>query len=163
NQNQAQNKEGQNPQQPPQPNNKQPEEVVTGKKKIQEGGYDMKRAEDDIAKKDNPKAVENQEQAIKNLEEAKKKLEKLLRQMREEELERLLAALQARCEKMLVMQMQVLDGTVATDKGIRATVDQKPTRDHQQQSLRLSDQEKEIVGEANKAIEMLEAEGSAVA
>src|SRR5262249_15404435 len=142
---------------------KPPDDIVSGKKKIMEGEYNMKRAQEEIAKKDNPKAVEKEDQAIKDLESAKQKLEKLLRQMREEELERLLAALQARCEKMLVMQMQVLDGTLATAKGIDSTPDKKPTRDHQQQSIRLSDQEKEIVNEANKAIEMLEAEGSAVA
>jgi hypothetical protein len=101
--------------------------------------------------------------AIDDLEKAKKKLEDLLNQIREEELERLLAALQARCEKMLAMQIQVLAGTETVFKAIESHQDKKPARADQQKSLQLSDDEKEIVAEATKAIEMLEAEGSAVA
>jgi hypothetical protein len=83
--------------------------------------------------------------------------------MREEELERLLANLQARCERMLVMQIRVLDGTQSVAAAIEANADKKANRFNQKDSLKLSDDEKEIVGEATKAIEMLEAEGSAVA
>ncbi len=150
------------PNQPQQPQ-QQADEVAQGKKKIQDGNYNQKQAEDQIAKKETKKASDEQNEAIKNFEDAKKKLERLLRQMREEELERLLAQLQARCEKMLAMQMQVLAGTEGTHKAILANPDQKPKHENKQESLRLSDQEKDIVLEANKAIEMLEAEGSAVA
>src|SRR5262249_17960927 len=137
--------------------------VASGKKQVEDAEYKMKKAEEEIAKLKNKEATQEQQQAIDALEKAKKKLEDLLRQLREEELERLLAALQARCEKMLAMQLQVLAGTEGVFKGIDLTPDKKATRDHQQQSLRLSDNEKDIVVEANKAIEMLEAEGSAVA
>ena len=58
------------------------------------------------------------------------------------ELERLLAALQARCEKMLAMQIQVLAGTESTQKSIMANAEQKPKHENKQESLRLSDQEK---------------------
>jgi hypothetical protein len=61
------------------------------------------------------------------------------------------------------MQMQVLAGTEGTAKAIDNNPDKKPKHENKQESLRLSDQEKDIVMEANKAIEMLEAEGSAVA
>ncbi len=147
------------PQGPP----KDKDEIAQSKKKIEEAGYDQAKAADKIAKKDNPNATENQKDAIKNLGDAKKQLEKLLRQMREEELDRVLAALQARCEKMLAMQKAVLAGTEATDKSVQANADKKASDLNKRESLRLADAEKDIVAEANKAIEMLEAEGSAVA
>jgi hypothetical protein len=148
--------------QKPQPQQPQ-DNVANGKKQVEDAEYKMKKAEDNIAKKDNKEASKDQGDAITDLEKAKKKLEDLLRQIREEELERLLAALQARCEKMLAMQIQVLAGTEGVFKVVDALADKKPTRQNQQDSLKLSDNEKDIVAEATKAIEMLEAEGSAVA
>src|SRR5207302_4876270 len=71
--------------------------------------------------------------------------------------------LQARCEKMLAMQTLVLSGTEGIFKVVEAVADKQPTRQNKLDSLKLSDNEKDIVIEANKAIEMLEAEGSAVA
>jgi hypothetical protein len=155
--------DGQEEQQKP-PSQQQPQDdIAQAKKRIQDGNYHQKRAEDEIKKNNNPEASKKQNDAVAELEKAKKELEKLLRQMREEELERLLAALQARCEKMLAMQIQVLTGTEGTHKSILNNLDKLPKHENKQESLRLSDQEKEIVGEANKAIETLEAEGSAVA
>jgi hypothetical protein len=75
----------------------------------------------------------------------------------------LLAALQARCEKMLAMQIQVLAGTEQVFAKIQLHKDKQADNFDKRDSLKLSDDEKEIVVEATKAIEMLEAEGSAVA
>src|SRR5262249_3681091 len=58
---------------------------------------------------------------------------------------------------------QVQAGTIRVFKAIEATPGKKPSRLNEQDSLRLSDQEKEIIVEANKAIEMIRDEGSAVA
>jgi hypothetical protein len=147
-----------------QPQTPQPKDnVANSKKQVEDAEYKMKQAEEKIARKDNKDASDDQGKAILDLEKAKKKLEDLLRQLREEELERLLAALQGRCEKMLAMQIQVQIGTESVFKVVDAQADKKPTRQNQQDSLKLSDNEKDIVTEANKAIEMLEAEGSAVA
>jgi hypothetical protein len=148
--------------QPPQPG-QSAEKSANGKKQVDDAEYKMKRAEDNIAKKKNKDASDNQGEAITDLEKAKKKLEDLLRQIREEELERLLAALQARCEKMLAMQIQVAVGTEGIFRVVETLIDKKPNRQNQQDSLKLSDNEKDIVTEATKAIELLEAEGSAVA
>jgi len=49
------------------------------------------------------------------------------------------------------------------DKDIKRNKDKKPTRVNHQDSGRLSEEEKLIVVEATKAIDMIEAEGSAVA
>jgi hypothetical protein len=143
--------------------NGQPPQIASSKKKIEDANYNQHQAEKNIEKGKNRDATDDQGEAIQKLEEAKKKLEDLLRQMREEELERLLAALQARCEKMLAMQMQALAGTEQVQASIQSHKDKKATRFDKSESLKLSDNEKEIVDEATKAVEMLEAEGSAVA
>jgi hypothetical protein len=133
------------------------------KKNVEQGAQHQSDAEKKIDKGDKKGASDDEGKSIDELEKAKKKLEELLNQIREEELEKLLAALQARCQRMLEMQIRVLAGTERVDKGIQGTADKKADRVHIQDSLKLSDDEKEIVLEASKAIEMLEAEGSAVA
>src|SRR5262249_28405014 len=95
--------------------------------------------------------------------EVLKKWEELLKQLREEEIERILAALQAQCERMLSLQIQVRDGTLSVDRTIQESADKKPTRAEDQKALELSDREHEIVRLAEKAIGMLRDEGSAVA
>jgi hypothetical protein len=154
---------GDNNKQQQQPGQQQPQAAQNGKKQVQDANSKQQQAEEKIAKGDNKDASKSQGDAIKDLEKAKKELEKLLNQLREEELERLLAALQARCERMLAMQLQVLAGTEQVWAAINNHADKKASRDDQQRSLKLSDDEKDIVVEASKAIEMLEAEGSAVA
>src|SRR5262249_54529633 len=133
------------------------------RKKIAEAVERMQDAEKKIQVPDNEKATQEQTEALKKLDEARKKLEDLLRQLREEEIERLLAALQMRCERMLAMQIEVRDGTVKVFKDIEARDSRKPDRADQQASNKLSDKEDEIVREANKAIQILTAEGSSVA
>jgi hypothetical protein len=133
------------------------------KKNVQQAAQHQQQAEKKINEGKKKDASDDEGKSIDELEKAKKKLEELLNQIREEELEKLLAALQARCQRMLEMQIRVLAGTERVDKGIQGTKDKKADRVHIQDSLKLSDDEKEIVGEATRAIEMLEAEGSAVA
>jgi hypothetical protein len=146
-------------------NNQQqpPSDTADARKKIQDAEQMQKKAEDQLEQDRKKEAEKNQADAAKKLEEAKKKLEELLRQAREEELERLLNALENRCRQMLEMQRKVKIGTVRVDKDIKRNKDKKPTRANHQDSGRLAEEEKLIVIEATKAIEMIEAEGSAVA
>jgi hypothetical protein len=148
---------------PPPPSGPPKDNPPNGKKQVEEAYERQQQAENKIEEAKNEDASKEQTEALKKLEDARKALEKLLRQLREEELQLLLAALQARCEKMLAMQISVLAGTEAVDKGIAAMADKQPTREQKQDSLKLSDREGDIVLEASKAIELLEAEGSAVA
>ena len=82
--------------------------------------------------------------------------------LRQEEIEKILAALQMRCERMLQMQIEVRDGTVKVFKEVEGHDTKKPDRADQQASNRLSDKEEQIIGEASKAIQILTAEGSSV-
>ena len=104
-------------------------------------------------------ATEQQLQAIKDLELAKAELERVLRQLREEELERTLTQLAARFRKMLEMQTAVYDGTVKLDQVPEA----QRTHDHEIESARLSREESQIVHEVDKALLLLHEDGSSVA
>jgi len=157
----SQAKGGDQKNQPPPDGAESPQQEA--RKKVKDAEEHAGKATEKIGEDKRREAVEDQEEVVRNLEKAKKKLEDLLRQLREEELERLLEALKSRCEKMLAMQLRVLDGTVAVARAIDNYPDKKAKRENLQDSLNLSDEEKKIVHEATKAIEMLEAEGSAVA
>jgi hypothetical protein len=150
---------GPQPPQPPQP----PQETTPARKKIEEAIKNQEKAIEELKKENKQAAGGNQDQALKDLNDAKKKLEDLLRQLREEEIERILALLQARCEQMLALQIKVRDDTVTLDKAIKANDDKKPSRADYQTGLTLGDKEQEISRMAEKAIAIIEAEGTAVA
>jgi hypothetical protein len=134
-----------------------------GRKQVQEAGGDMRTAKEKIEDEKREEASNKQSDAIQKLEEVRKRLEDILRQLREEELRRLLAALEGRCRRMLAMQKEVLEGTIRVETAIAQNPDKKASRSEEQRSLQLSDREQEIVREANKCIELLENEGSGVA
>jgi hypothetical protein len=80
-------------------------------------------------------------------------------QSREEDLERVLG----HCRKMLDVQTTVLNETKGLHKVIEETADKKPRPKDLQVALELSGKAQAMVKEATKAIDVLEAEGSAVA
>ena len=129
------------------------------RKRLQAAEERMRQAEKRLEEAKRREAAEEQEEALRELEQAKADLEKILRQLREEEMERVLAVLEARFLKMLKLQRDVLEGTVRLDK-----VPQE-RRDHNQEieAGRLSNKEVEIVVEADKALLLLREEGTAVA
>lgn len=149
-------KSGQQPQPPSQ-------EQAQIKKKIQDAEKYQQRAEDHLRKDNRKDAPDDEQTALDKLNQAKKALEDLLRQLREEEIERLLARLEARCRHMLALQIGVRDDTVSLDQVVKANPMGKPERADRQASNVLSDREEEIVKEARAGRKLLEEEGSAVA
>ncbi len=149
-------KDGDQP--PPNPND--PEQT---RKQVQDATENQRKAEEQIKKDERKGASKEQDEAIKKLEEARKELERRLKQMREEELQRLLANLEARCARMLALQTEVYDGTKRVFATIQMQPDAKPTRSEDLKAGELSAKEGVIVIEANKAIQLLQEEGSAVA
>lgn len=119
----------------------------------------MKEAQKKLDEAKRQGAVEKQDQAIRELEQAKAELERILRQLREEETQRMLALLEARFRKMLAMQREVYEGTVRLDKIPAA----ERTHDQEIESNRMSRKEAEIVLEADKALTLLHEDGTAVA
>ncbi len=127
--------------------------------RLQKAQQRMQEAQKKLEEAKKSDAVEKQEQALRELEQAKAELEEILRQLREEEMARTLAMLEARFRKMLEAQVQVYEGTQRLDKVPAADRD----RDDVIEAGRLSRKEAEIAVEADKALAMLQEEGSAVA
>jgi hypothetical protein len=149
------------PNQPSDPNDQSAS--AKARKQIQEAIESQKKIEEELKKDQRESASRHTDDAIAKLEEVKKELERRLRQLREEELERLLINLQARCERMLAMQIEVQSGTRRVHSVILTLPDKRPTRVEEQQSQQLSSREAEIVREANRTLQLMSAEGSAVA
>jgi hypothetical protein len=121
-------------------------------KRMEEAKKKLDKAQQDGAAKD-------QEEAIKELEQAKAELEQILRQLREEEIERVLAMLEGRFRKMLEMQREVYEATVELDK----VPTEERTHNHEIESSRLSGKEMQIVVEVDKALLVLHEDGTTVA
>ena len=137
----------------------QDENKTPGRDEIERARREMERAIEELKKKSRDAAADHQDKALQELLEAKEKLEEILRQLREEERKLLLAALEARFQKMLAMQLAVFQGTttlgqVAADAWVGR---------HTTQSIKLARDEEEIAVEAIKALTLLKEEGSSVA
>jgi hypothetical protein len=145
--------------QPPPP----AEEGTPGRKQVKDAIENQSDAEKNLKKNDKGKASGDQDEAIKNLEEVRKEIERRLKQLREEELERLLANLEARCRRMLALQIEVYEGTKRVNTTIQANEGQKPSRNEDLKSGELSAREGVIVSEASKTLQLLEEDGTAVA
>ena len=119
----------------------------------------MKSARKDIDEKKRDDATKDQAEAISKLEQARRELEEILKQLREEERDVLLADIETRLRKMLSIQKIINQGTIRLDKIETA----KRTRSDELRSVELSRKEKELVKQANAALAVLKEEGSAVA
>jgi hypothetical protein len=139
------------------------DEAMPGRKQVQDAIENQHDAEKNLKKNDNKKASDDQSEAIKKLEDVRKEIERRLKQLREEELERLLANLEARCNRMLALQIEVYEGTKRVHVAVQENPDGKPTRADDQKAGDLSAREGVIVGEANKALQLLEEDGTSVA
>ena len=104
-------------------------------------------------------AVQEQEKAVEELEQAKAELERILRQLREEELERMLVMLEARIRKMLDAQVEVYEET----KQLDAATAKAPEHELEIASGRLARKEGLIVREADRALVLLREDGTSVA
>lgn len=148
------------------PSNKPPSPQgpkTPGADQVRKAVPDQEEAKRNIDENKRPDAAQKQTEAIQKLEHAQRELEKRLKQLREEELERLLANLEARVAKMLQWQIEVKASTVMIHKIILKNESLKPEKSEIQKSQQLEDKETEIIAEANKTIEILKGEGSSVA
>lgn len=137
----------------------QPQEQNPAQKRLEAAEERMREAQEHLEQAERDEAVEEQQKALAELEQAKAELEEILRQLREEELERMLAYLEARFRKMLEMQLEVYAATEQLDK----IPEDDRERSFEIDSGRLSREESRIVAEADNALALLREEGSAVA
>jgi hypothetical protein len=137
--------------------------LTPGAEYVRHAVPDQEAAADWIKKLNRPEAVFRQTGAIVLLEKALSELEKRLKQLREEELAKILANLEARVAKMLQMQIEVYEATKAIDAVVQKSETKKPEKPEIQKSQVQADKEGDIIAEANSAIDILRGEGSAVA
>ena len=126
---------------------------------VEQARKQMRSAIEDLKQAKKEKAKDKQFAAIAALEKAKAELEKILRQLREEEIERVLALLEARFRKILRLQKRVYDETVALDQ----TVVDARDRSFEMDANRLSEKQSKIVGLVDATLVLFRNEGSAVA
>ena len=119
----------------------------------------MREAKQRLEKAEREGAKEESKEALAQLKKIEKELEDLLRQLREEELERLLAFLEARFKKMLELEIAVYEGTLRLDR----TPQSQRAAPFTTQAGRLSRDQSLIEIEAEKALNLLREDGTSVA
>ena len=129
------------------------------RRRIDDAEKRMREAQKKLEEAKRDGAVEDQEEALRKLNKALAELEKILRQLREEEIERTLVLLEARFQRMLKMQDDVLRGTRRLDK----VPEKERQRDEEIEAGRLGRAEQRIVQEADRALALLADDGTVVA
>jgi hypothetical protein len=142
--------DGQTPPQAPEP---------PARKQIRIAQDAMEKATEELEQAKQSESVEQQRNAEAALAAAKAELERILRQLREEEIERVLTMLETRFRRMLEMQVMVHTATQRLQES-RAQGDQRVI---DIEAGKLGFEERRIVAEADKALVLLRAEGSSVA
>ncbi|MCA9237495.1 MAG: hypothetical protein KDA44_18600 [Planctomycetales bacterium] len=142
--------------QPPGEQNQSPADRAV--ERIKRAQQRMQQAQEKLERSQREGAVEDQEQAVQELEQAKAELERILRQLREEELERTLVLLEARFRKMLEAQIEVYEATKKLDAAQAA-----PLHEREISAARLSRNEQQIVRDADRALILLREDGTSVA
>jgi hypothetical protein len=143
----------------PQESSNPPQEQSPIRKRLDAAREHMEEAKKNLEKAKKEGAVDEQAKALRELDTAKAELEEILRQLREEEMKRLLAMLEARFQKILQIQREIYDGTLRLDK---IPVIER-SHSYEIETGRLSNREAEIVMEVDKALSLLRQEGSSVA
>jgi hypothetical protein len=127
--------------------------------KLRQAQQQMEQARQKLDEAQREGAEGDQAKAIEELEQAKAEFERILRQLREEELERMLVLLEARFRKMLDQQVEVYEETKKLD-GAKANV---PPHELEIAAGRLSRKETLIVREADRALILLREDGTSTA
>ena len=125
-------------------------------KSAEERMREARKKLDDAKRRD---AGQEQQTALEELETARAELEEILRQLREEEVERLLVQLETRLRGMLRVQKAVLAATekIASDESRLAD------RETQIEASRISRDQTTVANDAERALAMVRDDGSAVA
>ena len=135
----------------------EPQERTPGAEQLEEAKRAMEEAQKELEAAEREGAREKQAEAVRKLTEAREKLEEILRQLREEEAELVLRALEVRFQKMLEAQQIVLAGTVAVG-GVEEWTDRESAKVRE-----LARGERAIGLEGEKALQLLREDGSSVA
>ena len=133
--------------------------IDSARKRVEAARKRMREAEQALKKAQRDRAEQQQQQALDALAQAKAELERILRQLREEEIQQVLVRLEVRFRKMLEQQLAINEGTLRLDR-IPAT---ERAHDDEIEAGRLGRLEGELVNAANQALMLLHEEGTSVA
>lgn len=128
------------------------------KQRLQAAERRMRSARENLEAAQRDEAQSEQERALEELETARAELEEILRQLREEEVERLLVNLETRIRTMLRIERGVL--TAAEKLGAAEPLS---TRERQIEAARIGREQEEITAELMRAAALVRDDGSAVA
>jgi len=126
--------------------------LETARSRMQEAREKLDAVEPQAARKE-------QEKALAELEAARAELEEILRQLREEEIERLLVKLEARIRDMLRAERLILRGVQQLANESAATT----RRERELESTRLGSEQTVITADITRALTLVRDDGSAVA
>ncbi|MBQ6617061.1 MAG: hypothetical protein IJH67_11910 [Thermoguttaceae bacterium] len=135
----------------------------TPQDRLKKAQQKMEEAQKKLEQAQKEGAVEKQEEALRELEKAKSELEEILRQLREEEEKRKLAQLEVRFKKMLELQKSIYDSTLRLDEKLKKNDGNDADGTLSVESVRLSGRENDVYMEGNKALLLLQEDGTAVA
>ncbi len=136
-----------------------PSDNEVARQRVREAREAMDQARQKLEKAEREGALADQDEARSKLEQAKARLEEILRQLREEEVERTLALLEARFRKMLQMENEVYEGTMRLD---RVPADDRG-RNEEIEAGRLGRKQRSVLDELRGAETLLHEDGSSVA
>jgi len=119
----------------------------------------MRQAREQLDGAERGEAREAQQRAVEELETARAELEEILRQVREEEVTRLLVQLEARIRGMLKAER----GVLADAEKLSAVAAAQAERERQLEAARLSREQGAITADAAKALTLLRDDGTAAA
>jgi hypothetical protein len=147
----------------PQPNQaengeKKPERTA-GRDDLEAARKTMQKAIEELQKQNREGAGEAEQKALAQLEQMKARLEAILRQLRDQEKELMLASIESRLQKIRKAQMQVNAETVRLEKIPSAERGDR----HLDRSVSLGRDERDVVLDAEKTLQLLKEEGSSVA
>jgi hypothetical protein len=135
------------------------------RQRLDAAGKRMKQAQERLEEARRKEAREDQEKAIEELETARAELEEILRQIREEEVERLLVQLESRIRAMLRSEKGVLAGCdklqATASSAQPATAAQ--ARERELEASRLAREQSAVAADAGRALVLVRDDGSAVA
>ena len=141
------------------PSKQQQQQQTPGREQLERAKEQMEEALEALKQQKREDALKEEDQAMENLQSAAEKLEEELRQLREEEKEMILASLEARFQRMLLLETQIHEGTMAL-----AATPQKDWLDLSYSRCReLAQQQTELARECTQTVTLLREDGSSAA
>ncbi len=140
-----------------------PKQIEAVRPPVTEANREQKNSEGKLGKGDRDGAGMAQGKAVSKLDEAIKNLEEVLKQIRKEENERILADLLARCKKMLWIEQEIYDKTEKLHKELTKQDNPKANLEQAARSNKIADRQNDNIREAHAALKIVQTEGSAAA